>query len=77
MSDELGWAGTRGCLELGLHMNVVQLPGLGCVFRVGPPLTSTGAELGSAWGSSARPSAVFGELCAARAREFGSGALPS
>jgi 2,2-dialkylglycine decarboxylase (pyruvate) len=44
-SDELGAAVTRRCLELGLHMNVVQLPGMGGVFRIAPALTSTVAEL--------------------------------
>jgi 2,2-dialkylglycine decarboxylase (pyruvate) len=44
-SDELGAAVTRRCLELGLHMNVVQLPGMGGVFRIAPPLTATTAEL--------------------------------
>lgn len=45
LSDELGAAVTRRCLELGLHMNVVQLPGMGGVFRIAPPLTSSIAEL--------------------------------
>lgn len=44
-SDALGAAVTRRCLELGLHMNVVQLPGMGGVFRIAPALTSTPAEL--------------------------------
>jgi 2,2-dialkylglycine decarboxylase (pyruvate) len=44
-SDELGAAVTRRCLELGLHMNVVQLPGMGGVFRIAPALTSSLAEL--------------------------------
>lgn len=44
-SDALGAAVTRRCLELGLHMNVVQLPGMGGVFRLAPPLTSTPDEL--------------------------------
>jgi 2,2-dialkylglycine decarboxylase (pyruvate) len=44
-SDELGVAVTRRCLELGLHMNVVQLPSMGGVFRIAPPLTSSHAEL--------------------------------
>ena len=44
-SDELGAAVTRRCLELGLHMNVVQLPGMGGVFRIAPALTSSIAEL--------------------------------
>ncbi|WP_130176205.1 aspartate aminotransferase family protein [Cryobacterium sp. SO1] len=47
-SDELGAAITRRCLELGLHMNIVQLPGIGGTFRIAPPLTSTEAEI--AWG---------------------------
>jgi 2,2-dialkylglycine decarboxylase (pyruvate) len=45
VSDELGAKVTRRCLELGLHMNVVQLPGMGGVFRIAPPLTATRDEL--------------------------------
>jgi len=44
-SDELGARITRRCLELGLHMNIVQLPGSGGTFRIAPPLTSTVEEL--------------------------------
>lgn len=44
-ADALGAAVTRRCLELGLHMNVVQLPGMGGVFRIAPPLTSSLEEL--------------------------------
>lgn len=44
-SDELGAAITRRCLELGLHMNIVQLPGIGGTFRIAPTLTSTEEEL--------------------------------
>ena len=44
-SDELGGLVTRRCLELGLHMNIVQLPGMGGVFRIAPPLTATEDEL--------------------------------
>jgi 2,2-dialkylglycine decarboxylase (pyruvate) len=44
-SDDLGAAVTQRCLELGLHLNVVQLPGMGGVFRIAPPLTSSEAEL--------------------------------
>ncbi|MGW7574941.1 aspartate aminotransferase family protein [Streptomyces sp. NPDC054765] len=43
--DELGAQVTRRCLELGLHMNIVQLPGMGAVFRIAPPLTATEDEL--------------------------------
>ncbi|GGN90552.1 aspartate aminotransferase family protein [Actinoplanes lobatus] len=44
-ANELGVAVTRRCLELGLHMNVVQLPAMGGVFRIAPALTSTFEEL--------------------------------
>ncbi|MGA6162686.1 aspartate aminotransferase family protein [Amycolatopsis magusensis] len=44
-TDELGAAVTRRCAELGLHMNIVQLPGLGGTFRIAPPLTATEAEI--------------------------------
>lgn len=44
-SDELGAAVTRRCLELGLHMNIVQLPAMGGVFRIAPPLTATEDEI--------------------------------
>ena len=43
--DELGALITSRCLDLGLHMNIVQLPGLGGVFRIAPPLTATEDEL--------------------------------
>ena len=46
-SDELGREVTRRCLELGLHLNIVQLPGMSGVFRIAPPLTSTEQELSS------------------------------
>jgi 2,2-dialkylglycine decarboxylase (pyruvate) len=44
-SDELGALVTVRCLELGLHVNVVQLPGMGGTFRIAPPLTSTEEEI--------------------------------
>jgi 2,2-dialkylglycine decarboxylase (pyruvate) len=44
-ADRLGAEVTRRCLELGLHMNVVQLPGLGGTFRIAPPLTCSAAEI--------------------------------
>jgi 2,2-dialkylglycine decarboxylase (pyruvate) len=44
-SDKLGALVTRRCLELGLHMNVVQLPGMGGTFRIAPALTSTEDEI--------------------------------
>ena len=44
-SDRLGALVTARCLELGLHMNIVQLPGMGGVFRIAPPLTATEDEI--------------------------------
>jgi 2,2-dialkylglycine decarboxylase (pyruvate) len=44
-SSELGARVTRRCLELGLHMNIVQLPNMGGVLRMAPPLTATEDEL--------------------------------
>nr|BFE62460.1 aspartate aminotransferase family protein [Dactylosporangium thailandense] len=44
-ADRLGAEVTRRCLTLGLHMNVVQLPGMGGTFRIAPPLTSTDEEI--------------------------------
>ncbi|WP_353807977.1 aspartate aminotransferase family protein [Agromyces sp. SYSU T00194] len=44
-ADALGAAVTRRCFELGLHMNVVQLPGMGGTFRIAPALTSSEEEL--------------------------------
>ncbi|MEV6928564.1 aspartate aminotransferase family protein [Dactylosporangium sp. NPDC051485] len=44
-TDRLGAEVTRRCLELGLHMNVVQLPGMGGTFRIAPPLTSSEEEI--------------------------------
>lgn len=44
-ADALGAAVTTECLRRGLHMNIVQLPGMGGVFRIAPPLTITEDEL--------------------------------
>ncbi|MDT7581208.1 MAG: hypothetical protein QOK35_2472 [Pseudonocardiales bacterium] len=44
-ADRLGAAVTRRCADLGLHMNIVQLPGMGGTFRIAPPLTATDAEI--------------------------------
>jgi 2,2-dialkylglycine decarboxylase (pyruvate) len=46
--DKLGVAVTRRCAELGLHMNIFQLPGMGGTFRIAPPLTATDARID--WG---------------------------
>ena len=44
-APELGAAITSRCLELGLSMNIVQLPGLAGVFRIAPPLTTSDADI--------------------------------
>lgn len=44
-ADRLGQAVTAACLQHGLHMNIVQLPGMGGVFRIAPPLTVSDADL--------------------------------
>ena len=46
-ATDLGAQISRRCLELGLNMNIVQLPGLGGVFRIAPPLTVTRPEIDS------------------------------
>jgi len=44
-ADGLGTRITRECMNLGLSMNIVQLPGMGGVFRIAPPLTVSEAEI--------------------------------
>ncbi|HWK25288.1 MAG TPA: aspartate aminotransferase family protein [Solirubrobacter sp.] len=44
-SPELGAAVTARCLELGLHLNIVQLREMGGTFRIAPALTTTDEEL--------------------------------
>jgi len=44
-SDRLAALVTDRCRALGLHVNIVQLPGMGGVFRIAPPLTATEEEL--------------------------------
>ncbi|PTR35384.1 2,2-dialkylglycine decarboxylase (pyruvate) [Luteibacter sp. OK325] len=41
----LGAAITRQCMSLGLSMNIVQLPGMGSVFRIAPPLNVSEDEI--------------------------------
>ncbi|MCP9319138.1 aspartate aminotransferase family protein [Acetobacter persici] len=43
--NDRGEAITRACMEMGLSMNVVQLPGMGGVFRIAPPLTVSESEI--------------------------------
>lgn len=44
-AEALGAAVTSACLERGLHMNIVQLPGMGGIFRIAPPLTISDDDL--------------------------------
>jgi 2,2-dialkylglycine decarboxylase (pyruvate) len=44
-ADRLGAKITRECMNLGLSMNIVQLPGMGGVFRIAPPLTVREEEI--------------------------------
>ncbi|MDO9404200.1 MAG: aspartate aminotransferase family protein [Polaromonas sp.] len=44
-APELGAAITRECMALGLSMNIVQLPGMGGVFRIAPPMTVSDDEI--------------------------------
>lgn len=50
-APELSDAITSRCLDLGLHTNIVQLPGLGGVFRFAPPLTISEDETDTALAS--------------------------
>lgn len=43
--DELVAAVTQESLRRGLHVNIVQIPGMGGVFRIAPPLTISESEL--------------------------------
>jgi 2,2-dialkylglycine decarboxylase (pyruvate) len=44
-APDLGWAISRECMKLGLSMNIVQLPAMGGVFRIAPPLTVSDGEI--------------------------------
>jgi 2,2-dialkylglycine decarboxylase (pyruvate) len=49
-AEDLGRRVTAACLDRGLHLNIVQLPGLGGVFRIAPPLTIGDTEIDDALG---------------------------
>lgn len=49
-ADALGTQITAACLDRGLHMNIVQLPGMGGIFRIAPPLTISDDEFDSGLG---------------------------
>lgn len=44
-APDLGSRITQTALELGLSMNIVNLPGMGGVFRIAPPMTVTDEEI--------------------------------
>lgn len=44
-ASSLGADITAACLQQGLHMNIVQLAGMGGIFRIAPPLTISDDEL--------------------------------
>ena len=44
-APDLGAKITRACMEHGLSMNIVTLPGMAGVFRIAPPLTVSDAEI--------------------------------
>jgi len=44
-AEQLGQTVTDACLAHGLHMNIVQLPGMGGIFRLAPPLTISDSDL--------------------------------
>lgn len=43
--EVLGAQVSKRCMELGLSTNIVQLPGMGSVFRIAPPLTISDDEI--------------------------------
>ncbi|MFT9108422.1 aspartate aminotransferase family protein [Acetobacter sp.] len=43
--NDRGAAITHACMDMGLSMNIVQLPGMGGVFRIAPPLTVSEEEI--------------------------------
>lgn len=44
-APDLGYRISNRCMELGLSMNIVRLPGMAGVFRIAPPLTVSADEI--------------------------------
>lgn len=44
-ADDYGTAVTAACLDLGLHLNIAQMPGVNSILRIAPPLVVTEAQL--------------------------------
>lgn len=44
-ADEYGTAVTAACLDLGLHLNIAQMPGVNSILRIAPPLIVTEEQL--------------------------------
>lgn len=47
-AEEFGAAVTAACFELGLHLNIAQVPGVNSILRIAPPLTTSEAQIDSA-----------------------------
>jgi 2,2-dialkylglycine decarboxylase (pyruvate) len=46
-ADDYGTAVTAACFELGLHLNIAQMPGVNSILRIAPPLTISDDALDS------------------------------
>ena len=46
-ADNFGTAVTAACFDLGLHLNIAQMPGVNSILRIAPPLTISEADLDS------------------------------
>lgn len=44
-ADHYGTAVTAACFDLGLHLNIAQMPGVNSILRIAPPLTSSETEI--------------------------------
>ena len=65
-APDLGQAVSDRALELGLSCNVVNLPGMGGVFRLAPPVTVTEAEIDDGLRLLGE---AFGQICQERGIE--------
>lgn len=44
-ADNYGTAVTAACFELGLHLNIAQMPGVNSILRIAPPLTISETDI--------------------------------
>lgn len=47
-ADDYGTAVTAACLDLGLHLNIAQMPGVNSILRIAPPLVVTEHQIDEA-----------------------------